>query len=163
ANPQGFVHGGSVTKLADTAAGVCAARHARCRVATVLIKEMTFTAPVKIGALVTINAKLVGVGRTSMQIDVEVWAEEVTSGERVLELACGSGRVLRALAAAGHICTGVDASPAMLDLARRHSAAQDVHIHLVQARMEALPPDLGPFDLALCVLNSFAYLPTQAD
>ncbi len=84
ANSQGFVHGGSVTKLADTAAGVCAARHARCRVATVLIKEMTFNAPVKIGALVTVNARLVGVGRTSMQIDVEVWAEEITSGERVL-------------------------------------------------------------------------------
>jgi uncharacterized protein (TIGR00369 family) len=84
ANPQGYVHGGSVTKLADTAAGVCAARHARCRVATVLIKEMTFTAPVTIGSLVTVNAKLVGVGRTSMQIDVEVWAEEIRSGERVL-------------------------------------------------------------------------------
>ncbi|MDQ2807264.1 MAG: acyl-CoA thioesterase [Chloroflexota bacterium] len=84
ANSQGFVHGGSVTKLADTAAGVCAARHARCRVATVLIKEMTFNAPVKIGALVTVHARLVGVGRTSMQIDVAVWAEEITSGERVL-------------------------------------------------------------------------------
>jgi ubiquinone/menaquinone biosynthesis C-methylase UbiE len=90
-------------------------------------------------------------------------AAEPDRPARVLELACGSGRVLLALAAAGHACTGVDASPAMLDLARQHSAAQDVHIHLVQARMEALPPDLGPFDLALCVLNSFAYLPTQAD
>ena len=84
ANSQGFVHGGAVTKLADTAAGVCAARHARCRVATVAIQEMTFNAPVKIGALVTVEARLVGVGRTSMQIDVEVWAEEITSGERVL-------------------------------------------------------------------------------
>jgi acyl-CoA hydrolase len=45
---------------------------------------MTFTAPVKIGALVTVEARLVGVGRTSMQIDVEVWAEEITSGERAL-------------------------------------------------------------------------------
>lgn len=84
ANSQGYVHGGSVVKLADTAAGVCAARHARCRVATVAITGMTFTSPVKIGALVTVEARLVGVGRTSMQIDVEVWAEEITSGERVL-------------------------------------------------------------------------------
>jgi acyl-CoA thioesterase YciA len=84
ANSQGYVHGGAVTKLADTAAGVCAARHARCRVATVAITNMTFNAPVKIGALVTVEARLVGVGRTSMQIDVEVWAEEITSGERVL-------------------------------------------------------------------------------
>lgn len=84
ANSQGFVHGGAVTKLADTAAGVCAARHARCRVATVAISNMTFNAPVKIGALVTVEAHLVAVGRTSMQIDVQVWAEEITSGERVL-------------------------------------------------------------------------------
>ena len=84
ANSQGYVHGGSVTKLADTAAGVCAARHARSRVATVAITNMTFTEPVKIGALVTVEARLVGVGRTSMQIDVEVWAEEITSGERAL-------------------------------------------------------------------------------
>ena len=62
ANSQGYVHGGSVTKLADTAAGVCAARHARSRVATVAITNMTFTAPVKIGALVTVEARLVGVG-----------------------------------------------------------------------------------------------------
>src|SRR5215212_1013561 len=84
ANSQGFVHGGAVTKLADTAAGVCAARHARSRVATVAIQNMTFEAPVKIGALVTAEARIVAVGRTSMQIDVEVWAEEITSGERVL-------------------------------------------------------------------------------
>jgi len=82
---------------------------------------------------------------------------------RVLELACGSGRVLLALAVAGHACTGVDASPAMLALARAHLAAADLQAALIAARMEALPPDLGPFDLALCALNSFAYLPTQAD
>jgi acyl-CoA thioesterase YciA len=84
ANPQGYVHGGSITKLADTAAGVCAARHARCRVATVAITNMTFTAPVKIGSLVTVEARLVGVGRSSMQIDVEVWAEDISSGASTL-------------------------------------------------------------------------------
>ncbi len=82
---------------------------------------------------------------------------------RVVELACGSGRVALALAAAGHLCTGVDAAPAMLRLAQTHAAARDLRVWLVQARMEALPPDLGLFDLALCALNSFAYLPTQAD
>jgi uncharacterized protein (TIGR00369 family) len=100
ANSQGFVHGGAVTKLADTAAGVCAARHARMRVATVAIQNMTFDAPVKIGALVTAEARLVSVGRTSMHIDVEIWAEEIASGERVLT---STGRfVFVALDADGH-------------------------------------------------------------
>ncbi|HMA37356.1 MAG TPA: class I SAM-dependent methyltransferase [Chloroflexia bacterium] len=82
---------------------------------------------------------------------------------RVLELACGSGRVLLALARAGHHCTGVDIAPAMLALARERAAraGQRAGIQLVEARIEALPAGLGPFDLALCALNSFAYLPTQ--
>lgn len=84
---------------------------------------------------------------------------------RVLEVACGSGRVLVALAAAGHLCTGVDASPAMLHLAgdRATRAGVTAAVRLVEARMEALPPALGPLDLAICALNSFSYLLTQAD
>ncbi len=85
------------------------------------------------------------------------------SPARVLELGCGTGRVALALAYAGHSCTGIDAAPAMLRLAQAHAAARDLRVRWVPARMEALPPDLGPFDLAICALNSFAYLPTQAD
>src|SRR6478672_5377418 len=65
---------------------------------------------------------------------------------RVLEIACGSGRVIGALAQAGHRGTGLDAAPAMLALARDRLAATGVAdaVRLVEGRMEALPPDLGP-------------------
>ena len=75
ANPDGFVHGGAIMKLADTAAGVCAARYARTRVATVAIERMTFISPAQIGDVITVHARLVRVGRTSMTIDIEVYAE----------------------------------------------------------------------------------------
>jgi acyl-CoA thioesterase YciA len=75
ANPDGFVHGGAIMKLADTAAGVCAARYARCRVATVAVENMTFLSPAQIGDVITVHARLVRVGRTSMTIEVEVCAE----------------------------------------------------------------------------------------
>ena len=75
ANPDGYVHGGAIMKLADTAAGVCAARYARCRVATVAVENMTFISPAQIGDVITVHARLVRVGRTSMTIDIEVCAE----------------------------------------------------------------------------------------
>src|SRR5262245_49931578 len=63
ANPDGFVHGGAIMKLADTTAGVCAARYARCRVATVAVENMTFISPAQIGDVITVHARLVRVGR----------------------------------------------------------------------------------------------------
>src|SRR3954468_17592130 len=75
ANPDGFVHGGAIMKLADTAAGVCASRYARCRVATVAVEHMTFISPAQIGDVITVHARLVRVGRTSLTIDIEVCAE----------------------------------------------------------------------------------------
>jgi uncharacterized protein (TIGR00369 family) len=75
ANPDGFVHGGAIMKLADTTAGVCASRYARCRVATVAVQNMTFISPAQIGDVITVHARLVRVGRTSMTIDIEVQAE----------------------------------------------------------------------------------------
>jgi SAM-dependent methyltransferase len=83
---------------------------------------------------------------------------------RILELACGTGRVLCALAAQGYFGLGVDASPAMLARARERAARLGLTaVAWQEARMEALPAGLGPFDVALCALNSFAYLTRQAD
>src|SRR6478736_3107149 len=65
ANPSGYVHGGVVMKLVDTAAGIAATRHARSRCVTVEIDSMTFLAPVHIGDLLHLDAVLTWTGRTS--------------------------------------------------------------------------------------------------
>ncbi len=52
ANPFGDVHGGAVMRLIDSAAGACAGRHARERVVTARINELSFLAPVYVGDLV---------------------------------------------------------------------------------------------------------------
>jgi uncharacterized protein (TIGR00369 family) len=80
ANPYGDVHGGVVMKLVDTAAGLAAARHARARAVTVAMDSMTFEAPVHVGDLVRVAARLTWTGRTSMEIEVTVEAEEVLTG-----------------------------------------------------------------------------------
>jgi acyl-CoA hydrolase len=82
ANPSGDVHGGVVMKLVDTAAGIAAMRHARSRVVTATMDSMTFEAPVHIGDLLHLVARLTWTGRTSMEIQVIVEAENILAGIR---------------------------------------------------------------------------------
>ncbi|HET9662524.1 MAG TPA: acyl-CoA thioesterase [Thermomicrobiales bacterium] len=81
ANPFGNVHGAWIMKMVDEAAGSAAMRHCRSRVVTKLVDRMTFDAPVHIGELVHVTARLTWTGRTSMETMVVVEAEKVLTGE----------------------------------------------------------------------------------
>ena len=81
ANPRGNVHGGTLMKLADTAGGVCATRHTRKRVVTVVMDSMTFEQPVFVGDLVIVHAQVSWTGRTSVETEVSIRAENTLSGE----------------------------------------------------------------------------------
>ena len=83
ANPYGNVHGGEIMKLIDEVAGAAATRHARSRVVTARIDELSFLAPVYVGHLVTAKASVNHVGRTSMEIGVRVEAEDMLTGDVV--------------------------------------------------------------------------------
>jgi uncharacterized protein (TIGR00369 family) len=83
ANPYGNVHGGEVMKLIDAVAGAAATRHARARVVTARIDELSFLAPVYVGHLVTAKASVNHVGRTSMEVGVRVEAEDMLTGNVV--------------------------------------------------------------------------------
>jgi len=83
ANPSGDVHGGTIMKLVDTAAGVCAVRHCRTRVVTVSMDSMSFLHPVYVGNVVTLYASVNDVGNTSLEIGVRVEAENIRTGEKV--------------------------------------------------------------------------------
>jgi acyl-CoA hydrolase len=81
ANAAGFVHGGTVMKLCDEAAATAAIRHARSRVVTAAVDRMTFVAPVHVGELLTLQASVNAVWRTSMEVGVRVQSESPASGE----------------------------------------------------------------------------------
>lgn len=81
ANPRGNVHGGTLMKLADTAGGVCATRHTRKRVVTVVMDSMTFERPVYVGDLVEVHAQVTWTGRTSIETEVNIRAENALTGE----------------------------------------------------------------------------------
>ncbi len=85
-------------------------------------------------------------------------------GRRILEVACGSGRVLLPLARTGLEVVGVDASPHMLALARAKLAAEHIATaRLVQADMRDFRLDDGGFDLSILAVKSFAYLTEPGD
>lgn len=82
ANIRGNVHGGVVMKLIDEAGGLCATRHARCPAVTVAVDSLRFLSPVHVGDFVTFAAHLNWVGHTSMEVEVNVEAENLLTGEK---------------------------------------------------------------------------------
>lgn len=81
-NPYGNVFGGEILALVDKAGGVVARRHARMPVVTVNIDRVEFREPVFAGEYVEAQARLVLVGRTSMEVMVTVEAENLETGNR---------------------------------------------------------------------------------
>ncbi|MCL4274220.1 MAG: acyl-CoA thioesterase [Anaerolineales bacterium] len=82
ANNHGNVHGGWIMKLVDEAGALACMRHAQRRVVTVAVDSFVFREPIKIGDLVTLTAEVTYAGRTSMEAEVQVIAENPVTGER---------------------------------------------------------------------------------
>jgi acyl-CoA hydrolase len=82
ANLLGNVHGGWIMKLVDEAGALACMRHAQRKVVTVAIDSMVFRQPIRIGDLIILNAEVSYSGRTSMEAEVHVLAENPITGER---------------------------------------------------------------------------------
>jgi len=84
------------------------------------------------------------------------------TGGPILELGCGTGRVLADLASQGHHCIGVDASPAMLARARQRLSTEGIDADLIEAPMQefTVPRTVS---LAVIALDSFGHLSDQLD
>jgi acyl-CoA thioesterase YciA len=75
ANPNGDVFGGWIMAQVDLAGAVLPARIAKGRIATVAVNQFIFKQPVSIGDLLSFYARVERIGRTSITVRVEVWAE----------------------------------------------------------------------------------------
>src|SRR5262245_63685095 len=82
ANVHGSVLGGSVMHWIDLAAAVVANRHCRRPVVTASFDEMEFLAPIQVGQLAVIRARITLKDRSSMEIRVDVESEDLLTGER---------------------------------------------------------------------------------
>src|SRR5512141_3265607 len=81
ANYNGDIFGGWIMSQVDIAGAVPAYRRARCRIATVAVNSFVFKQPVLVGDLVSFYARIIRVGRTSITVDVEVFAQRNPTDE----------------------------------------------------------------------------------
>jgi acyl-CoA hydrolase len=81
ANASRDIHGGTIMKLVDEAAGAASVRHSRRRTVTASMDRMSFLVPIKIGQLVTFTATVNAAWNTSMEVGVRVEAEDPRTGE----------------------------------------------------------------------------------
>ena len=79
-NLLGNMLGGHVMHLVDLCGAIAAMRHARMIVVTASIDQMTFLHPVTLGQLVQLRSRVNRVYRTSMEVGVKVWVEDLQTG-----------------------------------------------------------------------------------
>ncbi len=81
-NQVGNVFGGTILKMIDKAAAVCSFRHAEKPCVTVAMERVEFKIPIRVGDFVVVEAQVNHVGRSSIEVGVEVYAEDLAKGER---------------------------------------------------------------------------------
>ena len=77
-NPLEYLRGGKLIDWMDIACEIVVQKHSNHVGLTVSVKDISFDKPIHIGDVVTIKARLVKAFNTSMEIEVEVWAENVS-------------------------------------------------------------------------------------
>lgn len=85
-NASGDIFGGWVMAQVDLAGSVIPARYAQGRIATVAVKEFIFKQPVRLGDILSFYASLTRLGRTSVTVQVEVFAERLKVQGRYIKV-----------------------------------------------------------------------------
>ena|SRR5687768_299922 len=86
ANQSGDIFGGWIMAQVDIAGSIPAIRRARGRVATVAVNSFQFKQPVLVGDVVSLYAEVVRVGRTSITVNVEVYAQRRPEREETVKV-----------------------------------------------------------------------------
>jgi acyl-CoA hydrolase len=84
ANPLGFILGGTVMHLIDIAGAIACHRHTRSLLVTAAVDDLTFLHSIKVGDLIILKAKVTCTFTTSLEVQVEVFSEEILTGTRQL-------------------------------------------------------------------------------
>ena len=82
ANPLGFILGGTVMHLIDIAGAIACHRHTRSLLVTAAVDGLQFLHPIKVGDLILLKAQVTAAWSTSLEVEVEVFSEEILTGVR---------------------------------------------------------------------------------
>ena len=81
-NANGDIFGGWVLSQMDQAGGIAAVERAQGRVVTIAVDAMTFIRPVRVGDVLCVYTAVDTVGRTSMKLHIEAWAQRFQTHRR---------------------------------------------------------------------------------
>ena len=84
ANPLGFILGGTVMHLIDIAGAIACHRHTRGLLVTAAVDGLQFLHPIKVGDLIILKSRVTCTFQTSLEVRVEVFSEELLTGNRRL-------------------------------------------------------------------------------
>jgi acyl-CoA hydrolase len=127
ANTLGTAFGGKVMQWIDLCASVSARRHAGVTCVTASIDSLNFLAPIKIGSVAILHARVNAVFGTSMEVGVDVMVEEPETGTR--SKCCDAFLTFVAL--------GSDGKPARAPLLLAQSPEEEERVRQAQARRAA--------------------------
>ncbi|MBS1647251.1 MAG: acyl-CoA thioesterase [Bacteroidetes bacterium] len=81
-NPLGNLFGGRLLEWMDTSAAIAAQRHCKRVVVTATVNNVSFNEPIKVGSVVTLEAKVSRAFSTSMEVFIDVFVEDTVTGDR---------------------------------------------------------------------------------
>lgn len=139
ANPLGNLLGGRVMHLVDICGALAGLRHSRTAVVTASVDYMTFLHPVRIGQLVLLKSSVNRVFRTSMEVGVKVWVEDLATG--VIRHTSSAYLTFVALDAQGHRTPVVPVVPETGEEERRFREAGQRREYRLQLRERMLAHD----------------------
>src|SRR5881296_242245 len=84
ANPLGFILGGTVMHLIDIAGAIACHRHTRTLLVTAAVDDLQFLHSIKVGDLIILKSRVTCVFTTSIEVQVDVFSEEILTGARRL-------------------------------------------------------------------------------
>src|SRR5438132_10487170 len=84
ANPLGYILGGTVMHLIDIAGAIACHRHTRSLLVTAAVDGLQFLHPIKVGDLIILKSRVTCAFKTSLEVQVDVFSEEILTGRRQL-------------------------------------------------------------------------------
>ncbi len=76
-NPMGNLMGGNLLRWMDIISGICAGKHCEAHVVTASVDHVSFSRPIKVGEVITLEASVTRAFRTSVEVYVEVFAADI--------------------------------------------------------------------------------------
>jgi acyl-CoA hydrolase len=83
-NPLGYILGGTVMHLMDITGAIACHRHTNSLAVTAGVDSVDFLHPIKMGDMIVLKSRVTCTFRTSLEVEVEVFSESITTGERKL-------------------------------------------------------------------------------